>query len=99
MNFAGDFQNVVGADDQIGLRIAGFYEESESFRDTVQTEKRGLRPSFTWNLSDATNKTYEMECTEQEVPLDRGFVHANGFGFSPCDNFAGKPGDGPITDR
>ena len=35
MNFAGDFQNVVGADDQIGLRIAGFYEESESFRDTV----------------------------------------------------------------
>ena len=35
MNFAGDFQNVVGADDQIGLRIAGFYEESESLRDTV----------------------------------------------------------------
>lgn len=35
MNFAVEFQNVVGADDQIGLRIAGFYEESESFRDTV----------------------------------------------------------------
>ena len=35
MNFAVEFQNVVGADDQIGLRIAGFYEESESLRDTV----------------------------------------------------------------
>lgn len=35
MNFAVEFQNVVGADDQIGLRITGFYQESESFRDTV----------------------------------------------------------------
>ncbi len=99
MRFAGDFQSVVGADDQIGLPSTGFYEDAETFRDTVETEKRGLCTSFTWNISDTISLTYELECTEQEVPFDRGVVHADGFGFSPCDTFAGESGAGPITNR
>lgn len=96
MRFEGDFQTVFGANDNIGLRVAGFYEDAESFRDTVETEKRGLYPSLIWNISDATSVTYELEYTEQEVPFDRGVVYAEEFGFSPRDTFAGEPGDGPI---
>ena len=94
--FEGDFQTVAGSNDQLGLRIVGFYEDAESFRDTVETEKVGFYPSATWDISEATSVTYELEYTEQEVPFDRGVVYAPGFGFSPGDTFSGEPGDGPI---
>ena len=94
--FEGDFQTVAGSNDQLGLRIVGFYEDAESFRDTVETEKVGFYPSATWDISEATSVTYELEYTEQEVPFDRGVVYAPGFGFSPGHTFSGEPGDGPI---
>ncbi len=94
--FAGDFQTVAGSNDEVGIRIVGFYEDAESFRDTVETEKMGLYPSITWDMSDSTSVTYELEYTEQETPFDRGVVFAEGFGFSPRDTFVGEPGDGPI---
>ncbi|MEE4281065.1 MAG: TonB-dependent receptor, partial [Pseudomonadales bacterium] len=81
---------------QVGLRMVGFYEDAESFRDTVETEKMGLYPSVTWDISERTSVTYELEYTEQEVPFDRGVVYADDFGFSPRETFAGEPGDGPI---
>ncbi len=96
MRFEGDFQTVLGANDEVGLRIVGFYEDAESFRDTVETEKRGLYPSITWDVSDTTSVTYELEYTEQEIPFDRGVVYADGFGFSPRDTFVSDPGDRPI---
>ncbi|XOV82890.1 MAG: TonB-dependent siderophore receptor [bacterium] len=92
----GDLQTVAGDNDQLGLRIVGIYEDAESFRDTVETEKRGLYPSVTWDVSARTSLTYELEYTEQEVPFDRGVIYAEGFGFSPRDTFVGEPGDGPI---
>ncbi len=96
MRLEGDYQTVAGANNQVGLRFVGFYEDAESFRDTVATEKMGLYPSVTWDISDATSVTYELEYTEQEIPFDRGVVYADAFGFSPRDTFAGEPGDGPI---
>ncbi len=96
MRFEGDFQTVAGSNDEIGIRFVGFYEDAESFRDTVETEKRGLYPSITWDIADATSITYELEYTEQEIPFDRGVVYADAFGFSPRDTFVGEPGDGPI---
>lgn len=96
MRFEGDFQTVAGSNNQVGLRIVGFYEDAESFRDTVETEKMGFYPSVTWDISDSTSATYEFEYTEQEIPFDRGVVYSDEFGFSPRSTFAGEPGDGPI---
>lgn len=96
LRFEGDVQTTLGANDTVGVRLVGFYEEADSFRETVETERVGFYPSVTWKLSDDTNLTYELEYTYQEIPFDRGVVFSEEFGFSPRRAFTGEPGDGPI---
>ena len=91
-----DYQTVLSADGNVAMRLAGFYEDAESFRETVETQKLGFFPSITWNLSDYTSATYELEYSSQEIPFDRGVVFSEDFGFSPRETFVGEPGDGPI---
>lgn len=92
----GDFQTILGADGNLAVRLVGFYEDAESFRETVKTEKFGFYPSATWRLTDNTSATYELEYSSQEIPFDRGVVYSEEFGFSPRETFVGEPGDGPI---
>ena len=99
MRFEGDVQSTSGTNDEFGLRIVGFYEDAESFRDTVETERFGLYPSITWDVSDATRVTYELEYTEQEIPFDRGVAFSEDYGFTPRETFVGEPADGPIETR
>ncbi|MEM8771439.1 MAG: TonB-dependent receptor [Pseudomonadota bacterium] len=89
--FEGDIQTVLGANDDFGLRLVGFYEDAESFRTAVETEKYGFYPSATWNVTDDTRLTYELEFTRQELPFDRGVVFSEEFGFSPRELFVGEP--------
>ncbi len=96
LRLEGDVQTTLGENEQVGVRLVGFYEDAESFRDTVETEKLGFYPSVTWQVSDDTQITYELEYTEQEIPFDRGVAFSDEFGFSPRETFAGEPGDGPI---
>ena len=37
--------------DAAGLRVVGYFEDSESFRDTVETRRYGANPSFAWRPS------------------------------------------------
>lgn len=67
----GDYQTTAGANDNVGLRLVGFFEDAESFRDTVETERLGLYPSLSWEVSDVTSIAYELEYTAQEIPFDR----------------------------
>ena len=92
----GDWQTTLGDNDSIGLRLIGFYEDAESFRETVETEKIGFYPSIKWQVSDDTSVSYELEFTEQEIPFDRGVAFTEEFGFTPRNTFVGEPGDGPI---
>jgi iron complex outermembrane receptor protein len=96
MRFEGDAQTTFGSTENGAIRLVGFYEEAESFRDTVETERLGFYPSVAWKLSDNTKATYELEYTQQDVPFDRGVAYSDEFGFSPRETFAGEPGDGPI---
>ncbi|MEL7217995.1 MAG: TonB-dependent receptor plug domain-containing protein, partial [Pseudomonadota bacterium] len=89
-----DLQTTLG--DSVGVRIAGFYEDAGSFRQTVETQRFGIYPSITARLGEATSVTYELEYTEQEIPFDRGVIFSDQFGFSPRRTFTGEPGDGPI---
>lgn len=95
----GDVQSAFGPDEQVGIRLVGFFEDAESFRETVETQKFGFYPSVTWKAGENTSLTYELEYTEQDVPFDRGVVFAEPFGFSPRETFTGEPGDGPIETR
>ena len=92
----GDYQTTAGADDDFSLRLVGFYEDAESFREEVETQKFGLFPSASWVIADHTNVTYELEYSNQEIPFDRGVIFSEEFGFSPRETFVGEPGDGPI---
>ena len=89
-----DLQTTVG--ENVGIRVAGFYEDAGSFRETVDTERFGLYPSITARLGESTALTYELEYTSQDIPFDRGVVFSDEFGFSPRRTFTGEPGDGPI---
>ena len=90
----GDFQTTLG--DNVGVRLVGFYEDAESFRETVETERVGFYPSITAKLGENTLATYELEYTAQDIPFDRGVIFSEDFGFSPRRTFTGEPGDGPI---
>lgn len=92
--------------DSIAVRINGSVEKAESFRDTVETQKYTLTPSFLAKLSDKDIFTYELEYVKQEVPFDRGVVAiptTNGDGTTsydlgaiPNSRFLSNPNDGPI---
>lgn len=92
--------------DTIAVRINGSVEKAESFRDTVETQKYTLTPSFLAKLSDKDIFTYELEYVKQEVPFDRGVVaiptvNADGttsydLGAIPNSRFLSNPNDGPI---
>jgi len=86
----GDYQTVLGENEDVGLRLVGFYEDSESFRETVETEKLGFYPSLNWKVSEQTNLSYELEYTSQEIPFNRGVVFSDDFGFSPREFFVGE---------
>jgi len=87
----GDVQTQTGiGDDDLGVRLVGFYEDSESFREGVEFEKLGFYPSATLNVGDNFKATYELEYTRQENPFDRGVVFSEEFGFSPRDVFVGE---------
>lgn len=92
----GDWQTTLGEGENVGLRIVGFYEDAESFRETVETQKVGFYPSVTWQASQDTSLSYELEYTKQEIPFDRGVAYTEEFGFTPRRTFVGEPGDGPI---
>ena len=87
LRLEGDFQTTAGDNDQVGIRLVGFIEEAESFRETVETERFGFYPSVTWDVSADTSLTYELEVTQQEIPFDRGVAFSEDFGFTPRETF------------
>lgn len=79
------------------VRLIGYYENADSFPDTIETERYGVLPSLGIRLGDNTTLTYDLELTRQKVPFDRGVVAINGvLGQIPRGRFLGEPGDGPI---
>ena len=84
--------------DDAALRLIGFYEDAESFRDTVETERYGFMPSLAWRLGETTEAVYDLELSRQKIPFDRGVVALNNqLGAIPERRFLGEPGDGPMT--
>ena len=94
--FRGEVDLQTNLGDSIGVRVAGFYEDSGSFREGWESERYGIYPSITAQLGENTRATYELEYTNQEMPFDRGVVYSPDFGFSPRRTFTGEPGPDPI---
>lgn len=83
--------------DAVAIRIVGFYEDADSFRDTVETKKEGFSPSLVIHFNERSQLVYGLEYSHQEIPFDRGVVAINGkLGRIPESRFLGEPGDDPI---
>lgn len=81
----------------VAVRLIGFYERSDSFRATVNSERYGFLPSFSFRLGDTTTLSYDLELTRSQSDFDRGVVAINGaLGAIPRNRFLGEPGDGPL---
>ena len=95
--FRGDADLNLAAGDAIAVRLIGFYENADSFRDTIESERYGFMPTVGVKLGEATRLTYNLELTRQKVPFDRGIVAIGGkLDAIPRSRFLGEPGDGPI---
>lgn len=81
--------------DTLAVRVVGFFEDSDSFRDGVERKAYGITPSITWKAGDDTRLTYELDYNRQDRPLDRGIVAIGGMlGDVPRETFLGESNDG-----
>lgn len=82
--------------DQIAYRLNAAHEKADSYRDTVQSERTLVSPSFLWMLGEDTTISYELEYSKQEASFDRGVVAVNGkLDVVPRSRYFGDPNDGP----
>jgi iron complex outermembrane recepter protein len=83
--------------DTIAVRLIGFSEKSDSFRETVNSKRFGLLPSVAIKLGEDTTLSYDLEWTRSQADFDRGVVAPGGvLGVMSRRNFLGEPGDGPL---
>lgn len=81
----------------LAVRLIGFAEQADSFRDTVESNRFGFLPTVTFAPWAGTSITYDLEVTRTEVPFDRGIAAIGGrIDALPRGRFLGEPGDGPI---
>lgn len=66
----------------MAYRLNFAFENAESFRDRVETEKVFVAPVIRWSISDRTTLTLEGEYLADKRPIDRGIV---AIGNSPAD--------------
>ncbi|MFN3475845.1 MAG: TonB-dependent siderophore receptor, partial [Blastomonas sp.] len=86
----------LAAGDVAAIRLIGFYEDSDSFRRSVNSERFGFLPSIVFKLGERTTISYDLELTRQEADFDRGTVAIGGvLGRVSRRDFFGEPGDGP----
>ena len=50
--YRADVDYTTALNDDVAIRLVGFYEDAESFRDTIETTKQGFSPSIVWNINN-----------------------------------------------
>ncbi len=95
--YRADFDFDTPLSDAVAIRLVGAYEDAESFRDTVETNRLMFSPSLAWRISDQSQFVYELEYSSQETPFDRGVIAIDDvLGLIPESRFLGEPEYGPI---
>ena len=84
-----------GLTDNVAFRINGAWQEHDSFRDYVFSDKKIITPSVRWQISDKASLLYEMEYLKQEQLFDRGIIVLNNdINTVPRSRYLGEPNDG-----
>lgn len=69
-----DATGAVNESNTVLYRVNGAYENSDSFRDFVETERTFIAPSLSFVPSADTRINVEFEFANQDSPIDRGIV-------------------------
>jgi catecholate siderophore receptor len=64
--------------DQVAIRLNALYEKSDSYRDGVHLERKGISPSIAWKLAPRTLATLSYEHFEDDRIADRGISSFQG---------------------
>ena len=83
--------------DTVALRLNGMYENSDSFRDSVELERGGVNPTLTFSPGKNTKMTVGYEYLKDTRVADRGITSFQG---RPADvdpsTFYGNPDDSHV---
>jgi iron complex outermembrane receptor protein len=83
--------------DNLAVRIIGFKENANSFRDTVDSNRFGVLPQVAVRFGERSQLRYDLELTRADTDFDRGVVAiGNQLGVIPRSRFLGEPGDGAV---
>jgi iron complex outermembrane recepter protein len=86
--------------ENLAVRLIGYSEKADSFRDTVDSKRYGILPQVALRLSENTQIRYDLEWTRAETDFDRGVLAiGNRLGVIPRSRFLGEPGDGPLETK
>jgi catecholate siderophore receptor len=89
--FTGDFGTPIG--ENLGLRVTGLYEDTDSYRDDVTFERVGINPTLFWALGERTTLHLGYEYYDYDRTADRGIPSFQGRpSASAPETFFGDPG-------
>ncbi len=78
--------------DRVALRIAGLYEDSDSYRDGFHFERMGVNPTAAFAIGDATVVRLVYEYYDYDRTADRGLPSLSGRPFrTDPSTFFGDP--------
>ncbi len=85
-----------GVTDSFAARITGLYEDSDSYRDGVELERKGVNPTIAFSLGDATVLRLSYEYFDYDRTADRGIPSLDGRPFQTDEStFFGDPTQSP----
>lgn len=87
-----DLSGSITSDGSLRYRLNAVYQNSDSFRDFVNTERFFIAPVLAWDLSENTTLTLNFEYLHDDPLYDRGLTAlSNGSLPLPIDRFLGYP--------
>jgi catecholate siderophore receptor len=85
-----------GLTENVAARLTGMYEDSESYRDGVKLERKGINPTVAFSVGDATLIRLSYEYFDYDRTADRGIPSLDGRPFQTDEStFFGDPGTSP----
>ncbi|MDP4571788.1 TonB-dependent siderophore receptor [Pseudomonas sp. LPH60] len=92
-----DASGPLDEDGRLAYRLNVVGEGGDTFRDHVDTERYGIAPVLTWQVSDATRLIFEGDFMRNNAPLDRGVTrYAKQIGSASRDSFFGEKDVGKL---
>jgi iron complex outermembrane recepter protein len=72
-----DATGSISGDNELTYRLSGSYQNNNSFRDLISSDRVMVSPTLTWRPTDSTDLSINVEGVEQEFQADFGIPAVN----------------------